>query len=69
MALDKRSFNMRRSGFTIAHMSEDERGATAVEYAILVGLITLAIMASLSAINTSLSENFQTISDFFATAI
>lgn len=68
MALDKKSFNLRRSGFTIAHMSEDERGAAAVEYAILVGLIILAIVGSLSAISSSFNANFQIISDIFSSA-
>lgn len=69
MALTNHAFKTQKCGFTIAHMSEDERGAAAVEYAILVALIVLAIVASLTAIGTSISDNFQFISDTLTAAM
>ncbi|SDR29346.1 Flp family type IVb pilin [Pseudovibrio sp. Tun.PSC04-5.I4] len=68
MALSNQVFKTQKSGFTIAHMTEDERGAAAVEYAILVALIVLAIVASLTAISTSISDNFQFISGILSAA-
>ena len=68
MALTNKAFNTQKCGFTIVHMSEDERGAAAVEYAILVGLIVLAIVASLTAISTTLSGNFDFIANMMSTA-
>ncbi|AEV34531.1 Flp/Fap pilin component [Pseudovibrio sp. FO-BEG1] len=50
-------------------MTEDERGAAAVEYAILAGLIVLAIVASLTAISSTISDNFQFISDTLLSAV
>ncbi len=66
MALSEKAFKTQKGGFTIAHMTEDERGATAVEYAILAGLIVLAIVASLTAISSSISGNFDHISSVFS---
>ncbi len=69
MVLNEKALKTQESGFTIAHMTEDERGAAAVEYAILAGLIVLAIVASLTAICNTISDNFQFISDTLLSAI
>ncbi|SFT73749.1 pilus assembly protein Flp/PilA [Pseudovibrio denitrificans] len=69
MALNEKAYHNQKSGFTIAHMTEDERGAAAVEYAILAGLIVLAIVASLTAISSTISDNFQFISDTLLSAV
>ena len=41
----------------------DERGATAVEYALMVGLIAVAIIAAVSALGTKVKSTFNTISN------
>jgi pilus assembly protein Flp/PilA len=40
----------------------DDRGATAVEYGLLTALLSVAVMASLSAVGAGLSNTFSTIS-------
>jgi len=46
----------------------DTSGAAAVEYGLLLGLLTLAILGALQALGNSTSEGFQEIADqdFFA---
>ena len=41
----------------------DERGATAVEYALMVGLIAVAIIAAVSALGSKVKATFNTISN------
>ncbi len=41
---------------------KEEKGATAVEYAIMVTLIALAIITAVSALGTNLSAVFDTVS-------
>ena len=41
----------------------DERGATAVEYALMVGLIAVAIIATVSALGSKVKATFNTISN------
>ena len=41
----------------------DERGATAVEYALMVGLIAVAIIAAVSALGNKVKTTFNTISN------
>ncbi|KZL16554.1 Flp/Fap pilin component [Pseudovibrio axinellae] len=69
MALSNQAFKFQKSGFTIAHMTEDERGAAAVEYAILAGLIVLAIVAAVTAIGSAISGNFEFLADTMSTVI
>ena len=40
------------------HDSGDERGATAVEYAIMVAMIAIVIVASVAALGTKVSAMF-----------
>jgi pilus assembly protein Flp/PilA len=42
----------------ITTFANDKRGATAIEYALLCGLIALFIIASLSALGTNISSEF-----------
>ncbi len=42
----------------IVKFAKDERGATAIEYALLCGLIAVFIVGSLSALGTSVSNEF-----------
>jgi pilus assembly protein Flp/PilA len=46
----------------IASFINDEEGASAVEYGLLVGLIAVAIIAAVTALGTSLSGMFNGIS-------
>ena len=41
----------------------DERGATATEYALLVGLIALAIVIGVGAFGTALNDFFNSLAD------
>ncbi|SFJ86159.1 pilus assembly protein Flp/PilA [Pseudovibrio ascidiaceicola] len=69
MALNEKAYHNQKCGFTIAHMTEDERGAAAVEYAILAGLIVLAIVAAATAIGATISDNFQFLADTIASVV
>jgi pilus assembly protein Flp/PilA len=43
--------------------SRDERGATAVEYGMLVGLIAAVIVTVVATLGTQVHDAFQTVSD------
>jgi pilus assembly protein Flp/PilA len=43
--------------------ASEERGATAVEYALMVALIAVVIIAAVAFIGTSSSEQFQSVGD------
>jgi pilus assembly protein Flp/PilA len=47
---------------TLTRFLRDERGATAVEYGLLTALISVAVMATLSALGTGLATTFSTAS-------
>lgn len=44
-------------------MREEERGATAVEYGLIVALIAAVIIAVVAALGTKVSSNFQKVAD------
>ena len=46
----------------IKRFAKDEDGATAIEYGLIAALIAVAIIASVTALGDSLSENFGEIS-------
>jgi pilus assembly protein Flp/PilA len=46
----------------IRRFLESEDGPTAVEYAVLVGLIVVGTVAAVSALSTSISGTFNTVS-------
>ncbi|WP_407636263.1 Flp family type IVb pilin [Pseudovibrio exalbescens] len=58
MVCKRQGSDVSRAGFTIAHMNKDERGNVAIEYALIAGLIALAIVGSLGAINNSMNGVF-----------
>lgn len=43
--------------------ARDERGATAIEYALLVALVALVIIVGLNALGSNVNEKFQDIGD------
>ncbi|CUX61768.1 Flp family type IVb pilin [Rhizobium oryzihabitans] len=45
---------------------KDERGATAVEYGLIVGLISAALIGGATAISSNINAVFQLIADTFA---
>ena len=45
----------------VAQISDKDRGATATEYALLVGLIAVAIVTAVALFGTDLSKFFNTI--------
>ncbi len=49
----------------IAQFIRDENGATAIEYGLLIGLISVAIVASVTAVGTSLVDIFEVLSAKF----
>jgi pilus assembly protein Flp/PilA len=46
----------------ILRFLRDQRGATAIEYAIIAGGISIAIVASVNSVGTALSSKFSAIS-------
>ena len=47
---------------------KNEDGATAIEYALIAGLIAIAIVAAVTGVGTALKSNFNTISSSVAAA-
>jgi len=45
----------------LAHLRNDEAGATAIEYGLIAALIAVAIIAGATAVGTSLSGTFNTV--------
>lgn len=48
---------------TVTAPRKDDRGATAVEYGLMVALIAIAIIAAVTLIGTELAEMFQYVAD------
>lgn len=48
--------------------AQEERGATAVEYALMVALIAVVIIAAVSLLGTNASSKFQTVADTVGSA-
>jgi pilus assembly protein Flp/PilA len=42
---------------------QDERGATAVEYALMIGLIAVVIIVAVTALGSSLTALFESVAD------
>ncbi|WP_198970035.1 Flp family type IVb pilin [Xylophilus sp. ASV27] len=53
----------------ISDLLRDEEGATAIEYALIAGLIAVALVASLTALGTDLSTFFKGIGDKLKTLV
>jgi pilus assembly protein Flp/PilA len=49
-------------GFQTRVTEREDRGATAVEYGLIVGLVSLAIVTAITAFGTSLSDMFDRLS-------
>jgi pilus assembly protein Flp/PilA len=47
---------------------QDESGATAIEYGLIAALISVAIVAALTALGTKLQTTFTTVSDKLTTS-
>lgn len=53
---------MRKSFFSlIKRFAREERGASLVEYAVLVGLITVAVVGVITTLGTQINTAFQTV--------
>jgi pilus assembly protein Flp/PilA len=50
-------------GFTLQNRLREEKGATAVEYGIMVGLIAVVIIIAVTALGTNLTSLFTNISN------
>ncbi|MDB5465772.1 MAG: Flp pilus assembly protein pilin Flp [Phenylobacterium sp.] len=48
-------------------LSQDRRGATAIEYGLIAAFIALAMIVALPKINTNLSAKFNAVNDGLAT--
>ena len=46
----------------LSRFANDESGATAIEYGLIAGLISVVILAALTAIGTKINGKFQSIS-------
>ena len=53
---------------TIKQLIQDESGATAIEYGLIAGLISVAIIVALTAVGDSLDVIFSQISDSISAA-
>ncbi|HLF59062.1 MAG TPA: Flp family type IVb pilin [Alphaproteobacteria bacterium] len=54
---------------TIRNFIQDETGATAIEYGLIAGLVSVAAIAALTAMGGSLKSIFQNVSDTLNTAV
>ena len=53
---------------TLRALCQDDRGATAVEYALLIATIMLAIIAALAALSGGVNNTLNHLSDTFKTS-
>jgi len=54
---------------TIRNFIQDETGATAIEYGLIAGLISVAAVVSMQALGTSLTTIFQFVADKLAAVV
>jgi pilus assembly protein Flp/PilA len=59
----KNACGARKSSY-VANFFADERGATAIEYALIASLIAVAIVGALTALGTGLSSEFSEVSGY-----
>lgn len=60
---------MTRFGSMIARFARDERGATAVEYGLIAGLIAIGILLALTIFGNSVSGLFNSVASRSGTAM
>lgn len=48
---------------TLVAFLKDERGATAIEYGLIAAGISIAIIATVNALGTTLNDKFKSVSD------
>jgi pilus assembly protein Flp/PilA len=53
---------------TMRKFLKDESGATAIEYGLIAALVSVAIIAMLSLLGTSLNATFKTVADNLSSA-
>jgi pilus assembly protein Flp/PilA len=53
-----------RKPFYVVNFLADERGATAIEYALMTSLLAVAIVGALTALGTKISSEFGEISGY-----
>lgn len=49
-------------------LCRDERGATAIEYGLIIGVVVVAMMAGISAVGETVSEMWGLVSDTYTAA-
>ena len=54
---------------TIRNFARDETGATAIEYGLIAGLVSVAAILSMQALGTSLTTIFQYVADKLAAVV
>ena len=60
----KNAWGGARKRFCVANFFADQRGATAIEYALIASLIAVAIVGALTALGTGLSSEFGEVSGY-----
>jgi pilus assembly protein Flp/PilA len=53
---------------TISHFLDDESGATAIEYALIAGIVSISIVAALQAVRGSLQSTFNNVNSELSAA-
>lgn len=53
----------------MARFAADESGATAIEYAVIAGIVSIALVGGLSLARDSLNSGFASVSGAFQTAL
>lgn len=51
--------------FKIRDFLNDDSGATAIEYALIAGIVSIAIVAALMGVREQLNETFASVADSF----
>ena len=60
--------NITTAGNAIASFFRDEAGATAIEYGLIAALISVVIIATITAVGTQLTKTFTSVSTALSTA-
>ena len=60
--------NLATAGRALASFFRDEAGATAIEYGLIAALISVVIIATITAVGTQLTKTFTSVSTALSTA-